>query len=75
MANAPSPVTDHEIAVLCDVGDGRIAHFNADKRRILDRLIEKGFVEQGDHESHAKFKLTARAEQLLAERGVGLGEA
>jgi len=45
---------------------------NADKRRVLDQLITKGFVVAAGQESPAKFKLTRKAQQLLAERGVGL---
>jgi len=52
-----------------------VAHFNAEKREILDHLIERGFVEQDDREPSAKLKLTAQAQQLLAERGAGLNEA
>ena len=52
-----------------------MAHFNADKRKILDELIGRGFVEQDDREPSAKLKLTAQAQHLLAERGAGLNEA
>jgi hypothetical protein len=45
---------------------------NADKRKVLDQLIVKGFVVAADQESPAKYKLTGKAQQLLAERGVGL---
>ena len=72
----PAVIADHEIAILCDLGGGhQVAHFNAEKREILDHLIERGFVEQDDREPSAKLKLTAQAQQLLAERGAGLNEA
>jgi len=45
---------------------------NADKGKILDQLIAKGFVVATDQESPAKYKLTGKAKQLLEERGVGL---
>ena len=36
-------ITDQEIAILCDVLEGWGANLNADKRKILDQLIAKGF--------------------------------
>jgi predicted GNAT superfamily acetyltransferase len=68
---ADALITDQEIAILCDVLDGRGENLNADKRKVLDQLIAKGFVVP-DQESHAKYKLTDKAQQILAERGVGL---
>jgi len=65
-------ISDQEIAILCDVLEGGGANLNADKRRVLDQLITKGFVVAAGQESPAKFKLTGKAQQLLAERGVGL---
>jgi predicted transcriptional regulator len=52
--------------------EGWGAKLNADKRKVLDQLVEKGFVVTIDRESPAKYKLTDKAQQLLAERGVGL---
>jgi len=65
-------ITDQEIAILCDVLEGWGANLNADKKKVLDQLIAKGFVVPADQESSAKYKLTGKAQQLLAERGVGL---
>src|SRR5271169_455407 len=65
-------ITDQEIAILCDVLEGWGANLNADKRKVLDQLIAKGFVVLADQESPAKHKLTSKAQQLRAERGVGL---
>ena len=46
---------------------------NADKRKVLDQqLVAKGFVVAAGQESPVKYKLTGKAQQLLAERGVGL---
>jgi predicted transcriptional regulator len=67
---ADALVTDQEIAILCDVMEGWGANLNEDKRKVLDQLIAKGFVVPA--ESSAKYKLTDKAQQLLAERGVGL---
>ena len=41
---ADALITDHEIAILCDVLEGSGANLNADKRKVLDQLIAKGFV-------------------------------
>ena len=69
---ADALITDQEIAILCDVLEGRSANLNAAKKNVLDQLIAEGFVTASGQESPAKYKLTAKAQQLLAERGVGL---
>ena len=69
---ADALITDQDIAILCDVLEGSGANLNANKRKVLDQLIAKGFVAVPDQESPAKYKLTGKAQQLLAERGVGL---
>ena len=65
-------ITDQEIAILCDVLEGSGANLNADKKKVLDQLIAKGFVVVADQKSPAKYKLIGKAQHLLAERGVGL---
>ena len=70
---ADALITDQEIAILCDVLEGGGANLNADKRKVLDlQLVAKGFVVAAGQESPVKYKLTGKAQQLLAERGVGL---
>lgn len=69
---ADTLITDQEIAILCDVLEGWGANLNADKRKVLDQLVAKGFVVAADQESPAKYTLTSKPQQLLAERGVGL---
>jgi len=69
---AEAIITDQEISILCDILEGHGANLKPDKRKILDQLIAKGFVVSADQESPAKYKLTGKAQQLLAERGVGL---
>ena len=64
-------ISDQEIAILCDVLEGGGANLNADKRKVLDQLIAKGFVGCWPRLAR-KYKLTRKAQQLLAERGVGL---
>ena len=69
---ADIPIADEEIAILCDVLEGSGANLNTDKRNVLDQLIAKGFVVPADQGSLTKYRLTDKARQLLAERGVGL---
>jgi predicted transcriptional regulator len=69
---ADEPVTDQEISILCDLLERSDANLNANKGKVLDQLIAKGFVEPVEQESPAKYKLTGKARQLLAERGVGV---
>ena len=40
---ADALISDQEIAILCDVLERGGANLNADKRKVLDRLIAKGF--------------------------------
>jgi hypothetical protein len=67
-----SPITDQEISILCDILERSDANLTAEKRRLLDQLIVKGFVEPANQEGPARYKLTGRARQLLEARGVGL---
>jgi predicted transcriptional regulator len=69
---ADDALTDQEIAILCDVVEGSHANWSAEKRKVLDELMAKGFVVSPDQNSSATYELTAKARQLLAERGVGL---
>lgn len=69
---ADALITDQEISILCDVLEGWGANLNADKRKVLDQLIAKGFVVPANQESVAKYKLIDKAQQLLAERDVGM---
>jgi len=64
-------ITDQEIAILCSILDGRTANLNADKRKVLDRLIANGFVELSDRAA-STCKLTVKAQKLLDDRGVGV---
>jgi hypothetical protein len=65
-------LTDQQVAILCDVGDGRKT--KPRHRNLLTGLIQGGFVEIHS-ESVSKYKLSAKAQQILAERGVGLNES
>jgi predicted transcriptional regulator len=69
---ADALITDEEISILCDVLEGQGANFSASKRNVLDQLIVKGFVTASDQGLSANYKLTSKAQRLLAERGVGL---
>jgi hypothetical protein len=69
---ADALLTDEEISTLCDVLEGRGENFSASKKNILDLLVIKGFATAPVQGSSANYKLTSKAQQLLAERGVGL---
>jgi hypothetical protein len=65
---------DREVSILCDIGAGR--PLKPKYQELLDGLIRKGFArptKTGD--AAARYALTAKAQQLLAERGAGLREA
>jgi len=55
----------------------RVANIESSKHtEQLRRLIAAGFIEPASAaQAPAKFQLTAKAEQVLCERGVGLNEA
>ena len=57
---ADALITDQEIAILCDVLEGSGANLNADKRKVLDQLIAKGFVVVADQESPQNTNLPAK---------------
>jgi hypothetical protein len=67
----PFDLSDLEIAVLYDLLAGPGANLKAHKRAVLDQLAAKRLVELA-HDDPAKFQLTDKAHQLLAERGVGI---
>ncbi len=64
-------LSDLEIAVLCDLLDNPRANLKAHKKAMLDQLVAKGLVEPAKDEP-AKFQLSDKARQILAERGVGI---
>ena len=57
---ADALITDQEIAILCDVLEGSGANLNADKRKVLDQLIAKGFVVVADQELPQNTNLPAK---------------
>lgn len=62
-------LTDAQIALLCDIGQS-IA-FSDDRHGEVLELIADGYVEKdGDI-----FKLTAKGEAVVMDRGAGLNEA
>jgi hypothetical protein len=74
-AGADSELSDSDIALLCDVGDS-FPKPTGEKLLRLERLIARGFVEAAPaHKAPAKYQLTAKATEILTERGVGLNEA
>jgi hypothetical protein len=69
-------LSNDDIALLCDVEDSFPTKPTAEKMRRLEKLIAAGFVEPaGADQAPETFQLTAKARQLLAERGAGLNEA
>jgi hypothetical protein len=62
-------LTDAQIAVLCDIGQA--SSFDEAKRAEVVSLLACGYVEKdGD-----LFKITARGEKCLTDRGAGLNES
>ena len=57
---ADTLISDQEIAILCDVLEGGGANLNADKRKVLDQLIVKGFVVAADQSRLQNTNLPAK---------------
>ena len=76
MPDSDDGLSNDDIALLCDIAAFDPDAANAGKRARLARLIADGFVAPAspDH-APARFKLTARAQHVLEQRGVGLNEA
>jgi hypothetical protein len=69
-------LSDHEVSLLCDVGDTFPATLSAEKQARLEGLIARGFIEPAPADkAPAKYQLTAKAMHILTARGVGLNEA
>jgi hypothetical protein len=66
------PLSDRHIAVLADIGGGQVAR--GKHRHILAELVAEGFLESASDEP-VGYKLTGKAQNLLAQRGAGLNEA
>jgi hypothetical protein len=65
---------DQEVAILCDIGAGQ--PLKSKDNALLDGLIRKGFVRPAKTDGASQdYALTAKAQQLLGERGAGLREA
>ena len=62
---ADALITDQEIAILCDVLEGSGANLNADKRKVLDQLIAKGFVVVADQSRPQNTNLPAKLNTFL----------
>jgi hypothetical protein len=60
-------------AVLCDVGAG--LPVKSKDRQLIDALLKDGLLELSKEINSDRLILTPRAQQLLAERGVGINEA
>jgi len=76
IAGADTELTDADISLLCDIGASFSSAPSAEKRARLERLIEGGFIEAASaNMTPARYQLTAKAQRILTERGVGLNEA
>jgi hypothetical protein len=66
-------LTDAEIALLCSIGEFDPSKQTEEKRHDLSRLIAGGYVEVAGN--RPAYKLTAKGNKFLGERGAGLNEA
>jgi hypothetical protein len=66
-------LTDDQIALLCGIGEFDPSKQTVDKKSDLERLISGGYVELAG--SRPAYKLTAKGNKFLGERGAGLNES
>lgn len=73
-----APLSEYDVALLCDIGERPAADFAADfdieRLCRLKRLSEAGLIRRTDEEARI-YALTGKGQQLLSERGAGLNEA
>jgi len=66
-------ISNEKIAILCAIGEGK--EVAPAQLQDIVVLLAEGLVERAGDGASTKFKLTAKAEQFIAERGAGLNEA
>jgi hypothetical protein len=67
-------LNDGEVAILCDIGSGSASPADL-KGAEINELIDRGFIERDSKVPGLHLKLTAKAQETLASRGVGLNES
>ncbi len=65
-------LSDQQIAILCDIGGGR--QVKEEHQGLVKGLVGAGFLEFASDEP-VGYKLTGKAQHLVAQRGAGLNEA
>jgi hypothetical protein len=68
-------LTNSQIALLCDIGEHDLSTLTGDQKRDLEWLISGGYVEPTESHPGSPFKLTAKGNAFLGERGAGLNES
>jgi hypothetical protein len=63
-------LTDRQIALMCDVAHNGAADIHPEHLNEMLDLIADDYVE-GDDGSNGRYRLTAKGQQLLDDRGVG----
>ena len=71
--SCPAELSDEVTAILCDVGAG--LPMKSKDRQLIDRLLKDGLLELSKETDSDHLILAPKAQQMLAERGVGLNEA
>lgn len=66
-------LTNSDVAILCDVGSGSPSIGDSKKTEVAE-LISRGFIEHDSKDAGMRLKLTAKAQKVLAARGVGINE-
>ena len=68
-------LTNSQIALLCDIGESNLPKLTGDQKSDLEWLLSEGYVEPTKSHPGSLFKLTAKGDEFLGERGAGLNEA
>jgi hypothetical protein len=66
-------LTAQQISLLFEVGEEEAFSYSGDKKRDFEHLLATGYVERST--GGPKYKLTAKGEHVIEERGGGINEA
>jgi hypothetical protein len=69
--------TNQQISILCDIGQAAGEDVRPKWASDIEQLVQEGFLERAPNEMapSLRYRLTAKAEKFLSDRGVGLNEA
>lgn len=68
-------IDDGDISLLCDIADGLSGPLDSSRLARVIGLIAIGLVRREPEAGGSRLRLTAKGQDVLAERGIGMNEA